>query len=390
MDVIGIICEYNPFHNGHLYHIKQIKKKYPDSIIILVLSGNFLERGEVSLINKWNKTKIALNFDIDLVVELPFQFASQAADIFAYGAIQILTNLKVNKLVFGSECNDIKLLTELADIQINNQTFDEKVKNYMEKGINYPTAMSKALKDIYGKTVNTPNDILGLSYIKEIKKQKSPIKPITIKRTSDYKSIELNKKIVSALSIRQAIKNHIGIENFVPKITLKMIDKDIDIEKYFPLLKYKIISEINNLNCYQSVDEGLENRIKKYIYTCTSIEDLIQKIKTKRYTYNKVQRMLIHILCGFTKEEALKSQENVYIRILGFNEFGKNYLNGIKKDIKIPVISNYSKSKGLLDLEFRVNAIYASIFDYEKQIELINLEYKSKPIMKIKAQQKDK
>lgn len=382
MEVIGIICEYNPFHNGHLYHIKQIKKKFPTSIIILVMSGNFLERGEVSLINKWDKAKIALNFNIDLVVELPFQFASQSADIFAYGAIKILTCLNVDKLVFGSECNDIKLLTELADIQLNNNLFSEKIKNYMETGTNYPTAMSKALKDICGKTVNSPNDILGLSYIKEIKKQKSKIKPITIKRTNDYKSIDLNRKIVSASSIREAIKNHISIDSFVPKYSLKFINKNINIEAYFPLLKYKIISEINSLNRYQSVDEGIENRIKKNIYSCTSIEDLINKIKTKRYTYNKIQRMLIHILCGFTKEEAISSQNNIYIRILGFNENGKNYLNENKKNIEIPIISNYSTGKKILDLEFRVNAIYSSIFDIEKQKELIELEYKSRPIMK--------
>ena len=382
MDIIGIICEYNPFHNGHLYHIKQIKKKYPDSIIILVMSGNFLERGEVSIINKWDKTKIALNYGINLVIELPFLFATQAADIFAYGAIKILDSLGVNKLIFGSECNDIRLLAKLADVQLKNNEFEEKVKEYMRIGVNYPTALSKALKDITGDTVNSPNDILGISYIKEIKKQGSAIKPITIKRTSNYKEIEFNKKIVSALSIREAIKNKISIDNFVPKYSLKFIDTNINIDKYFPLLKYKIISEINCLDRYQSVDEGIENRIKKRIYACNSMEDFIKDIKTKRYTYNKIQRMLIHILCGFTKEEAIKLQNTVYIRILGFDEIGKKYLSEIKKDIQLPIISNYSTSKGLLDLEFRVNAIYASIFDYDKRCERIELEKRSKPIIK--------
>lgn len=382
MDIIGIICEYNPFHNGHLYHIKQIKKKYPDSIIILVMSGNFLERGEVSIVNKWDKTRVALYYDINLVVELPFHFATQAADIFAHGAIKILDSLGVNKLIFGSECNDIRLLAKLADAQLKSAEFEEKVKEYMQSGTNYPTAMSKALKDITGDTINSPNDILGISYIKEIKKQNSSIKPITIKRTTNYKGIEFNKKIVSAVSIREAIKNKISIENFVPKYSLKFINTKINIENYFPLLKYKIISEINNLNRYQSVDEGIENRIKKCIYKCNSMEDLMKDIKTKRYTYNKIQRMLIHILCGFTKEEALKMNDNIYIRILGFDEIGKNYLSGIKKNITIPIISNYSTSKGLLDLEFRVNAIYASVFDYQEQNRLIDLETRSKPIIK--------
>ena len=381
MEIIGIICEYNPFHNGHLYHIKQIKKQFPDSLIILVMSSHFLQRGEVSLINKWDKTKIALYYNIDLVVELPFQFASQSADIFAYGAIKILTNLKVSKIVFGSECNDINLLNNLADIQLNDNNFIEIMKDYIDSGCNYPTAMSKALKKISGKTIKSPNDILGLSYIKEIKKQHSPIIPITIKRTNDYNSIDLNQKIVSAKSIREAIKNHISIDNFVPTLSLKFIDENINIERYFSILKYKIISEIDSLNRYQSVDEGIENRIKKYIYSCNNVEELIKSIKTKRYTYNKIERMLIHILCGFTKEEAIQYKDKIYIRILGFNERGQKYLNNIKKNIDIPVISNYSTSKGLLDLEFRVNAIYASIFDAEKQNELIELEYKSKPII---------
>jgi len=383
MEIIGIICEYNPFHNGHLYHIKKIKKKYPNSLIILVMSGNFLQRGDISIISKWDKTKIALHYGVDLVVELPFQFATQSADIFAYGAIKILTNLKADKLVFGSECNNIRLLSKLADIQINNPNFYEKLKEYMDSGINYPSAMSKTLKDLCEDTVNNPNDILGLCYIKEIKKQKSKIKPISIKRTNSYNSINFNGKIVSALTIREAIKNHISIDSYMPKYSLQFLDTTIDKEKYFPLLRCKIISEINNLDRYQTVDEGIENRIKKVIYSCYSMEDLIKKIKTKRYTYNKVQRMLFHILCGFTKKEALESIENIYIRILGFNDTGKCYLNKIKKEINIPVISNYSKGKGLLELEFRVTAIYASIFDYKKQSLIIEQEYKNKPIIKI-------
>lgn len=382
MEVIGIICEYNPFHNGHVYHINKIKELYPNSIIILVMSGHFLQRGDVCLINKWDKTKLALEFDIDLVIELPFQFASQSADIFAYGAIKILNELKVNKIIFGSECNDVEKLKELADIQLNNNKYQNIIKKYLDDGINYPSALSKALKEISGVTINTPNDILGLCYIKEIKKQKCNIEPLTIKRTSNYHSTLLNSRMTSATGIREALKNSIDISDYVPYSSLQYINKKMDIEKFWPLIRYKIISEIDCLNRYQTVDEGIENRIKKVIYNAISVEDLIKKIKTKRYTYNKVKRMIIHILCGFTKEEAKKYQNIIFIRILGFNETGKNYLNEIKKTIEIPVISNYSTSKGLLDLEFRVNAIYSSVLNEEEQINLTNMEYKSKPIMK--------
>lgn len=381
MEAVGIICEYNPFHNGHLYHIKCIKKMYPDSVIVLVMGGNFLQRGDVSIINKWDKARLSLMYGVDIVVELPFHFATQSSDIFAHGAISILHHLGVSKVVFGSESNDIKLLSDLADIQINNVDYNKLVQKYLDEGINYPTAMSRALKDLNNKSINKPNDLLALSYIKEIKLNGYDIKPISIKRTNSYHSHDLTHLISSATSIRDAISNNIDISQYVPNKVLDYINYDINLEKYFPLLKYKIISDINCLDRYQTVDEGLENRIKKVIYGVNSYEDLIFKLKTKRYTYNKIKRMLIHILCGFTKEEAIKYKDNIYIRLLGFNDIGSSYLNDIKKDISIPVISNFSKGKDLLDLEFRVNAIYSSIFDESVKSSMIDMEYKCRPIM---------
>ena len=149
MKKIGIICEYNPFHNGHLYHLEKIKEMYPDSLIVLVMSSSFTQRGEISILNKWEKTEIALNYKVDLVIELPFVFASQSADIFSYGAIKILKELNVDTIIFGSESNDPKKLTSIAKIQLENKEYDKLVKDYLDKGENYPTAMSHALNDIY-------------------------------------------------------------------------------------------------------------------------------------------------------------------------------------------------------------------------------------------------
>lgn len=182
MNIIGIIAEYNPFHNGHIYHINKIKELFPDSIIVLVTSTSFCERGEISIMNKWDKTKIALDNNIDLVIELPFVYSSQSADIFAKGAIKIMNELKVEKIVFGSELNNIKTLTEIAKTQINNKEFDNKVKTYLDSGTNYPTALSNALKDLKLPTIDTPNDLLAISYIKEILKTNSKIEPISIKK----------------------------------------------------------------------------------------------------------------------------------------------------------------------------------------------------------------
>ena len=382
MEIVGIICEYNPFHNGHIYHIKKIKKLYPESLIILVMSGNFLQRGEASLINKWDKTKIALKFGVNLVVELPFHFATQAADIFAKGAIKILNELGVTKIVFGTECNDISYLTEVAKLQLYNPDYQLKVKEFLDTGVNYPTALSRAIRFFNLKNVTKPNDILGLAYIKEILLQNPNIEPVSIKRTTDYHSKILNHKMASATSIRIALDNYIDITPYVPKITLKYLNSEMRLEKFFPLLRYKIISEIDSLDRYQTVDEGIENKIKKEIYKCINVQDLVERLKCRRYTQNRIQRMLIHILCGFTKEEALKYSNIYYIRILGFDIPGREYLNKIKKDLKLKLISNYSSSKGMLDLEYRVNAIYASVLDDSKKFELTSLELKSTPIIK--------
>lgn len=378
MKSIGIICEYNPFHNGHLYHLNKIKEMYSDYFIILVMSGPFLERGDVSLINKWDKTDIALHFGVDLVVELPFVFASQSADIFAYGAISILEHLKVEKLIFGSECNDINKLKEIASIEENSE-YQKLLKNYLNLGDSYPKALNKVITKKIGYNLKEPNDILGISYIKAINKLHSSIEPICILRTNNYHNKKTTGIISSATSIRENIKTNKSIDNFIPYYVKPYINK-IFIDDYFDLLKYKIISE-NDLSIFQTVDEGIENRVKKYIFQVNTLEELIMKIKTKRYTYNKLKRMFVHILCGFTKEQAIKMQEIRYIRILGFNSNGQNYLKKIKKDLSIPLITNYSNLKDeMLDLEFKVNSIYVSIF--KEKNYLSELEYKNKPVIK--------
>lgn len=376
METIGIICEYNPFHNGHLYHLDKIKEMYSDSRIILVMSGNFLQRGDCSLINKWDKTRIALEFGVDLVVELPFVFATQSADVFAHGAVSILNNLGVNKIVFGSECNDIELLWKMADIQINNKQYDEYVCKYMDLGYNYPTSMSYALKDLGGFSVSEPNDILGLCYIKEILIQNSNIEPICIKRTSDYNSDKLDSTVVSARAIRNLIKEGLDYSKYVP---YNNYISNCFIDKYFYYLKYKILT--SDISLYQTVDEGIKYRIDKYIVNCNSLEELIDKVKTKRYTYNRLKRMFLHILCSFTKEEANMCKDIHYIRVLGFNDVGRNYLKNIKKSCDIPIITNFSSMKDImLDIEFRVNVVYSLGFDDKQNI--VDMEYMSKPIMK--------
>ena len=375
MKIIGIIAEYNPFHNGHKYQIDKIREKYEDALIIICTPSSFTQRGDISILNKWEKTKCALNNGANIVLELPYIYSTQSSDTFAKYALKILNELKIDKLCFGSEDNDIDKLYKVADTQINNKQFDTKVKEHLDNGINYPTALNNALKELTQIEITKPNDLLGVSYIKEIIKNKYNIKPFTIKRTNDYHDIENNSDIVSASNIRERLLNNEDISSKVPQDVYEILKNKKIKNKYFEYLKYKIISE-QDLNKFLDVDEGLHTRIKDQIQKSNNLEELIQNIKTKRYTYNKISRMLNHILCSLTKEEN-KIQELEYIRILGFDSKGKEYLSKIKKDIKTPILNKYDTKKyKTLEIEKRVTDIYSLIYeDINKQ------EIQNKPIV---------
>ena len=376
MKVIGIIAEYNPFHNGHLYQINKIKKMYPDSILIGVVSSSFTQRGDISILNKWDKTKIALDNGLDIVVELPFVYATQSSDIFAKGSLDILNKLKIDTLVFGTESDNIDKLKELADIQLNNTEYNTKVKEYLNDGLNYPTALNKALVNLSGDKIDTPNDLLALSYIKEIKKNNYNIEVINIKRTTSYHGEEINNNITSASNIRKLYLKGKDISKLIP-YNQDMLYK-INMNEYFNYLKYKIVTEVSNINKCQTVDEGIENRIIKEINNSKSYEELIRNTKTKRYTYNKISRMFLHILTNFTKEEASNIKID-YIRLLGFTTNGKNYLNKIKKDIEVPIITRYKKDiSKVLDIELRTTKVYDIVTNNNE----VDKEYKNKPIIK--------
>ena len=340
--MVGIIAEYNPFHNGHLKQLEIVKKRFPNEVITIVLAGNFLNRGEVSIIDKWDKTKLALIYGADIVVELPFKFAVESADYYAYGGVSILNLLKANYLVFGSESNDLDNLIKIANRDIDKKVLKENIK----KGYNYPKSLAKAINS----DIASPNDLLGISYIKAINKLNSNIKPITIKRSNSYHSLDTNSNIISASAIRNLIKNNEKIDKYVPNDTLKYIKKR-DLNDYFYILKYKIMNE--DISCY--VDIKINNRLKKVINNCNNIDELISKTKTKNYSYNYIKRCLVHILCEFK----IDNHDISYVRVLGFNNKGQNYLKSIKKEVNI--ITNYCKD---LEYELKVSNIY-NMFDNE-------------------------
>ena len=381
---VGVIAEYNPFHNGHMYHLKKIKEMFPNEEIIAVISSSFTQRGEPSIINKWDKTDICLKAGIDLVIELPYVFSTESADYFSYGALTILEKLGVDKFVFGSETNDIDIFKKIVDIQLNNEDFDKLVKIYLKFGNNYPTALSLALKDLDGEVLTLPNDLLGISYVKIIKENNYKIKPFCIKRTSDYNSLSIDNNISSATAIRKALEENKDVSSLVPDFVLEKFSELHFKEDYFKFIKYKIMLD-DNLERYQTVDEGLGFKLKKEIISSTSYDELIEKIKSKRYTQNRINRILNHILCNFTKEKKSKCQDLEYIRILGFNDKGQIFINKNKKKCDLPIISNFSKNKSvMMEQEFIATLVYASILDEKRKKELIEKEYKYHPKYKEK------
>lgn len=369
MEVIGLIAEYNPFHNGHLYHITGVKELYPNATLILILNGYFLQRGEVSILSKEDKTKIALDFGVDLVVELPFLYGSQSADVFALYSIKLLNALGATRLIFGSESNNIELLQKIASIQLYDPEYQNLIKKYLDKGENYPTALSKALR--IKEDFNNPNDLLGISYVKAIQMTNSAIIPETIQRTSDYHDTKSNEAIISATNIREKLKRKENITPFVPK---GVKSKILFPSSYYDLVRFKILTS-KYVSVYLTVDEGIENRLIKGAIQNDTLEAFIEYVKTKRYTYNKIRRMLVHILIGLTKEDNSIS-ELEYIKILGFNKKGQAYLKKAKKNSSIPITIKRES------LQYKYEMKASLVYDLLTKQSTYTFELNNKPIKK--------
>ena len=358
MEVIGIVAEYNPFHNGHLYQINKIKEMYPDSLIIVILDNYFTQRGEISIITKEDKIKYALDNKVDIVLELPTLYATQSADVFAYNAIKILNEFNITKLCFGSESNDVDKLKTIANMQ-EDENFNDKVKQELEKGNSYPTALKNVLNLDFEYL---PNDLLGISYIKAINKINKDIEVISIQRTNDYHDTLSNDEIISAKNIRTKFNNNEDVSKYTPTSN-NLITINYDL--YFKLLKYKIMTS-DNLDEYLDVNEGIENRLKKYINEANTLEDYINLIKTKRYSYNKISRMLLHIFLGIKK---IDNKEYTSIKILGFNNKGKEYISNLDKEFKL--------DNNIRTLEYNISVLYDSITNTNTSIfELKNIPIK--------------
>lgn len=404
--VLGIIAEYNPFHNGHLYHLENSKKITGCEYTIAIISGNFTQRGSTSIVDKWQKTKMALSNGIDLVIELPTLYAISSSENFADGAIKILNALNiVDCLAFGAETNDISKLDKIANI-LSDEPIEYKsiLSNELKKGISFPKSRENALSiylndNTYSDILSSPNNILGIEYLKALKKYKSSITPISINRIeTDYNSLEFSNNISSATGIRNLIKNEKfdQIKNLVPANTYSVLteclkngqiitDLTVYEKEIIYILRKMTIKEISEL---PDVSEGLEFAIKNSANSCNDINTLINLIKSKRYTQSRIRRILLYALLGIKKSD-MEISKNVlpYIRVLGFNENGKKLISKIcKNNPELNVITSVKKFvdtncdenlKLLLDKDIFASDVYSLGF---KNNSIANLDFKNELI----------
>ena len=383
--------------------MQQTKKLTQSDIIIAVMSGPFLQRGEPALISKWYRTKMALANGVDLVVELPYVFATQKAETFANGAISILNALRVSEICFGSEDGQIENFYNTISVQKNEEeTFNYLVKQFMDAGNSYAKATSDAFSHILTSEKNIdmsqPNNILGFQYIKAILSQNSSIQAQTIKRfASHYHDETFNDQhIASATSIRKQLFSEEGsfttIEPFLPQATTSLLanyKQNYGIlhnwEQYFSFFKYRLMTmSPGDLRHIYEIEEGLEHRILSKIQNSSSFYSFMEALKTKRYTWTRLQRACTHILTNTTKEEIRSAnieQHAPYIRLLGMSQKGQTYLSKNKKKIELPILTHTKTfDHAALDIEKKANSVYFSIMHEPLRTQLLKQDITHHPV----------
>lgn len=400
MNITGIITEYNPFHNGHKFHLEESKKQTKSDGTICIMSGNFVQRGGPAIIDKWKRTEMALSNGVNLIIELPTFYAVSSAEFFAKGAVSILNSLNiVNNLFFGSEIGDAKALSEIAKVLVSeDERFQNILKENLSLGLTFAKAREKSLIEYLNSSeinniITSSNNILGIEYIKAILKLNSSINPVALKREgSNYNDKSLSQTFSSATSIREVLKNTSNIEdlkNIIPlesyEVFSKLQEQDYRFtfeEEMFKYIKYKIQTNCVNFNNLYEVTEGLDNKIIKEISSSNSLHEFILKIKSKRYTYSKISRILTHIYLGLDNDDFkdIANENNLYVRVLGFNKTGREILSLIKANSSIPLITKVPRftNNPLLKFDLQATACYSLLND---KVNPFN-DYLQSPIIK--------
>ena len=405
--VLGIIAEYNPFHNGHILQLLESKKISDADSVVCVMSGNFTQRGTPAITDKWARAQIALENGIDLVLELPTIYSIASAEHFAFGGVRILDSLGiVDFLSFGSECGNIEILEEISDVLCEEpKEYTTLLKHELSKGISYPKARENAillyLNDIrrYANVLSSPNNILGVEYLKALTTLKSKIVPITVERnTTGHNSQTISGKFASSSAIRDLIVKEKEIRKYIPFETYDILceaikhDKIVyDLSRFEKEIIYMFrkmpIQEIASL---PDVCEGLENRIKNAANECNTIKEFINIVNSKRYTETRIQRIALYALLGITKQKIDELYKiTPYIRVLGMNSKGKEILSQAKLEnpklqfvtsVKDFVDTNKNKSlREMLSLDILATNVYTLGYGNEPYA---NLDFTKKLIIK--------
>lgn len=395
MNLTGIIAEYNPFHKGHEYQLKEARRKTSCDGLVVVMSGNYVQRGEPAIIDKYLRAESAVYSGADLVVELPMPFSSQNAEMFAYAAIKELKKLSVNNLSFGCESENIDLLKSIASIQLNPK-FQIDIKKEIDKGLSYPSALTNVVVSVLGieayEVINSPNNVLAIEYIKNTIRHNLNCNYVPIKRIGKgHNDIIVSGQYDSATAIRKSILSNLNKhENSLTIKSNEAINSFYkehngfnNLNNYLNIIYYKILElGTEGLNNIYEVSEGLNNKIYENIFKHNNIDDFIMSLKSKRYTYSKLRRMLLNILLDIKKDDIrdfMLTNPNNYIKVLSFNDVGRDIIK-LAKSNGIAVINRYSdynkndikaEKSPLFNLTNKATNIFYLPFDNKK----INEEY---------------
>lgn len=371
----GIVAEFNPFHNGHKYLVDSLKQN-EDDVVVAVMSGNFVQRGEPAILDVNKRTKMALDSGVDLVLSLPFPYCSSTAEKFALSGVTVLDSLNcLHSLGFGSESNNKEMLLNCAK-NLRTKEFNSLISKLVESGVSFPTAREQAVKELFGETqaelLQKSNDILGVEYAKALLELNSNLDITTVKRTgAEHDSKKGSKNIRSASLIRTFIDNLDEVKNFVPSESFSVLQKALEEKKVLDYNKYELsllfklrAMSVEELRELPDVNEGLEYRIYDAVRNSTSYNELLEKIKTKRYTLSRIRRILLFAYLGVTKD--LLETPVPYIRVLGFNEKGASLLKECKEKAKLPIITRPKDLKNLdengkkiFELECKARDLYS-------------------------------
>ncbi|RST98692.1 hypothetical protein CBF34_10005 [Vagococcus penaei] len=366
----GVIVEYNPFHNGHQYHVEQAKKLSGDDVIVAVMSGNFLQRGEPACYDKWTRANQALANGVNLVIELPFAHAVQSADYFAKGAVNLLQLLGVNTLCFGTDTSDQLDYEAFGRSHQENQVqIDALYQSLKNNGQSYPQQMTTIYRHLFPEWTldfSSPNHILGMAYAKANASLPSPMSLLPINRQGGgYHDTKLGTEgFASATAIRQAFANGqvTQLESVVPEITYQdlIMKHQVTWQKLWPFLKYQIqVTDIEQLRTVYQMSEGLEYRLKEAVNHAQTFAELIELVKSKRYTWARLQRLCVYILLQVTTKEIEETKQHPYLRVLGFDKLGQRFLKQQKKQVTCPIITNVNqKNQAWLSLDIKGGQIY--------------------------------